>query len=244
MEAVRQQQVSLLMGTVVSPGSPGQTAQLFTSQPPQLESVTAWKFTSEDGWTLSLEPGAATLSVGSAYTTVQDFAERWNAILRALQGPAGHVSRCDRIGVRYLDLIELGPTPDPSWASWLKPEITGWLGSNMIGSDSDVYFSITQSQLSARPFGPFAHLRYDVTGLVRHGLVPPGTAMPFEPLSQPLTLDSKTFLIDLDLFVEGHQPFVAEGLVSQFRALHSQIDSFFRWSLTPEGEEHFGVVRA
>jgi len=30
-------------------------------------------------------------------------------------------------------------------------------------------------------------------------------------------------------------------LMGQFTALHTQIDALFRWSLTREGEEHFGL---
>jgi uncharacterized protein (TIGR04255 family) len=74
--------------------------------------------------------------------------------------------------------------------------------------------------------------------------VPTGTALAFEPLSLPLTLQSDHFLLEIDLFVEGRQPFHVQQLTEQFRTLHGELDAFFRWSFTREGERQFGLVEA
>jgi uncharacterized protein (TIGR04255 family) len=57
----------------------------------------------------------------------------------------------------------------------------------------------------------------------------------------PGPIENPAFLLDIDLFVEGHQPFDGEELARQVTLLHDQIDRFFRWSLTPAGEEYFGL---
>jgi uncharacterized protein (TIGR04255 family) len=57
-----------------------------------------------------------------------------------------------------------------------------------------------------------------------------------EPLAVP------SFILDIDIFSAGPQPFDAPSLATQFRAYHSEIDRFFRWSLAPDGEARFGVV--
>jgi uncharacterized protein (TIGR04255 family) len=75
----------------------------------------------------------------------------------------------------------------------------------------------------------------EVQGIIRHGVAPAGSAVPgFET-----QLERDSFLLDLDLFVLGVQPFDPSALHEQFATLHGQIDRFFRWSLTDEGAEHF-----
>jgi len=98
--------------------------------------------------------------------------------------------------------------------------------------------SITQTQLTAPPLGGSCR----TTG--RH----PGDRAPwlhprehYGPGSLPEQVASAAFLLDVDLFVEGHQPLDAEELARQLTVLHDQIDRFFRWSLTLAGEEYFGL---
>jgi uncharacterized protein (TIGR04255 family) len=57
----------------------------------------------------------------------------------------------------------------------------------------------------------------------------------------PAQTTSSAFLLDIDLFVDGHQPFEADELSRQITMLHDQIDRFFRWALAPAGEEYFGL---
>ena len=61
------------------------------------------------------------------------------------------------------------------------------------------------------------------------------------PDVMPGQIDDAAFLLDIDLFIEGHQPFDAEELPRQIAMLHDQIDRFFRWALTSAGEEYFGL---
>jgi len=60
-------------------------------------------------------------------------------------------------------------------------------------------------------------------------------------LNPPRTLKQNAYLLDVDMFIQANQNFEVTNLVAQFRLLHEQIDSFFRWSLTEQGAEHFGL---
>jgi uncharacterized protein (TIGR04255 family) len=231
LEQVQQHQLNVLLGPTGPSSSPATTMS------------TIWKFSNDQGWILALEAGSATLAVGAAYESVADLAERLSQVASALVDTLD-VQRCDRIGVRYVDLMELDdPTgEDWRWTEWFRPELRGWLGNEILGEDTMLFAHLTQSQLTSPPTGVFAGGPGPINGIVRHGIVPPGTAIPITPLAPPLQLTETRFLLDQDFFIEAHQAFDVDRLVDQFRRLHSEIESFFRWALTASGEQHFGVV--
>ena len=218
------QQVSLL----VSPGAPAQ-AESQTSR--------SWRFTDDDGWALSLAADAATLSVGPQYGSFQDFAQRFRSILSAL-AEAGGVTRCDRLGVRYINIAEVPVASPTEWRDWFRAELTGWSTANVIGDDTTLITSLTQTQLTARPVGDLSGPPVDIQGIIRHGYIPPNTTVPGVVPIQP---QGAAFLLDMDLFVEAPQPFDVESLTTQLNLLHGQIDGFFRWALARGGEAYFGV---
>jgi uncharacterized protein (TIGR04255 family) len=78
----------------------------------------------------------------------------------------------------------------------------------------------------------------DVTARIRHGFVPAGTEVRLDA-SLMSTVEQNSYVIDIDIFVQAPQPFEPTALLAQFTALHSQIDTFFRWSLTEEGMQYF-----
>lgn len=199
-----------------------------------------WRFTGDDQWTLALEPGAASLFVGNEYRGIEDFSNRFSRILTALQ-ETQRVRRCDRLGVRYLNVVESPPGDGRAWARWFEPALTGWIGSGLLGEETQLHSALTQSEISAKPSGPFAGAPADVQALIRHGVVPAGTDIPLES-GVMRRVEQESYVLDLDLFIQAPQHFVPTLLVNQFAALHAQIDAFFHWSLTEEGEEHFGVV--
>lgn len=232
----RAQQMPLL-------GAPGATVTAFTTGFFG-ETTFAWKFTNDEGWILSLEPaaGTATLSVGRGYQGWADFAQKWRTILAALAGPTGGVKRCDRVSVRYLDLIVPEPPPSRRWLTLIRPELSGWIGVNIFRPGAQLWSQLTESQVRAKAFGAFEGLPVTIQGTIQHGLVPMGTKIGFEPLTEPLSLATETFVLDIDLHVEGRQTFDSGVLTDQFATLHEQIDAFFRWALTSAGEAQFGVV--
>jgi uncharacterized protein (TIGR04255 family) len=225
MQQAQVQQLQLVIG----PGAPASAAG---------ESTQHWVFTDDAGSTLELAPDTATLAMDHRYQGVEDFSNRFRAVLEALAGPAG-VRRCTRLGVRFLNVAVVPPgRDDTAWRDWFRPELVGWIGSNIFSPGTTLVASIMQTQLSASPVGDLSGPPVDVQGVVRHGYVPPGTLLPGVP---PLPLERQGYLLDLDLFIDAPQRLDAADLSAQFGVLHQQIDRFFRWTLTPAGEEYFGL---
>jgi uncharacterized protein (TIGR04255 family) len=217
------QSVSIVFG----PGAPAPAG----GQPTRI-----WQFSDDAGWLFALAPDNASLSIDSQYGSFEEFDERFRAILHALSEVAG-VTRCDRLGVRYVDLAEVDPTNSGAWRDWFRPELTGWGATDALAPGTTLVASIAQSQLTATPTGDLSGPPFDVQAVIRHGYVPQGSVIPGLQL-QPA---SAAFLLDMDLFVEGAQEFDVEALADQLHVLHEQIDRFFRWTLAPNGEAYFGV---
>jgi uncharacterized protein (TIGR04255 family) len=198
------------------------------------ESIT-WKLTNDQGYLATIGAGSASLSIGTDYTNVGDFAGALRRVLDALA--VVHVPRCDRLGVRYLSLAEDLPGDQGAWRRWFRPEILGWVGSEVPAAGS-LANSMAQVQLSQPAVGDLKGPPGDVQAVVRHGVVPRGTLVPGVP---PITVEATSYLLDLDVFAVGHQRFDSEAVLEQFALFHAQIDRFFYWSLTEEGGEHFGL---
>jgi uncharacterized protein (TIGR04255 family) len=218
------QQLSLLVG----PGGPATS---------ETQTTRTWRFTDDAGWALVVAADSATLSIGPQYGSFEEFHTRFRVVVDALRDVGG-IPRCDRLGLRYVDIAETPPGNEGAWRSWFRPELTGWPATSVVGPTTRVITSITQTQLAAAPVGELAGPPVDIQAIVRHGYIPPGTLVP-GVLPQQTT--DAAFLIDIDLFVDGHQVFDADELSRQITMLHDQIDRFFRWTLATAGEEHFGL---
>ncbi len=222
MESVREQRLDLVLG-------PGGAAV-----PPQLDAPQqSWRFTDGAGWTLVVSPHEATLAVGSEYESVDEITGRFRAVIGALVDGL-RIRRCLRLGVRYINLIDLPPDDDELWPGWLRPDFVGWVGGDLL--TAQLVASVSQTQVAAPADEP-AGIPAPIQGFIRHGLVPANTVMP--GLSAPI--DGRSYLVDIDLFVEAPQVMSEEELGRQFVVLHGHIDRFFRWTLTPAGEERFGL---
>jgi len=224
MEQEQVQQVSLLVG----PGGPAAS---------ETQTARTWRFTDDAGWALVVSADSATLSIGPQYGNFEEFRTRFRTILEALEGSIA-VARCDRLGLRYVDIAELPPGDEGAWHRWFRPELTGWSATSVVGGDTRLVTSITQTQLAAPPVGDLSGPPVDIQAIVRHGFIPANTMVPGMFPTQP---QNSAYLLDVDLFVEGHQPFDPEELSRQITMLHDQIDRFFRWTLTPDGETYFGL---
>ena len=224
MASVQQQEINLLLG-------PGGVAA-----PLQVEGRTGWRFSDDGGWSVTIGPDIATLAVGSEYGSVSEIAKRFEAVVSALA--ASGVRRCMRLGVRYINVADVPPGDEDGWRSWFRPELLGWVGGNMLGGD--LVASVTQTQIAGPHDGEWAHLPAGVQGIIRHGYVPPNTVVPGMP---PQSVAGSGYLIDIDLYIEAHQTMSPAALRHQFDLLHSQIDRFFLWTITEDGELHFGLRR-
>ncbi|WP_433164676.1 TIGR04255 family protein [Kribbella sp. CA-247076] len=202
---------------------------------PQATANKVTHFKTDDGWSFELSAGAAALTATpSAYKSARTFAERLRQGLVALSTVPG-LSRCTRLGVRYVNIAPVFAS-STEWTDWFKPELLGWARPGLLAPDTELAAMITETRTNSRMGGSLAWAS-KIEGVIRHGYAPKGSVL---PLSQPQPLDETSFILDLDLFVTEHQPWDAEVLVEQYIALHSQIETFFYWTLTDKGKEVFG----
>ena len=106
----------------------------------------------------------------------------------------------------------------------------------MVDDETVLETGLSQVSLRSPAAGSFTG-PVEIRANIQHGLVPAGSGIPGNP---PITTSTRSYIISVDVFCEAAQPFHPAGLRNQFEELHSEIDAFFRWSLTEEGEEHFG----
>jgi uncharacterized protein (TIGR04255 family) len=218
------QQMSLLVGPAGPAASEPQTAR-------------TWRFSDDVGWALVVSADSATLSIGPQYGDFDEFRTRFRTIVDALEDTS-RLPRCDRLGLRYVDIAEVPPGDDDAWRRWFRPELTGWTATDVVSADTRLVTSIAQTQLATPPVGELSGPPVDIQAIVRHGYIPANTVVPGVLPAQP---QNPAYLLDVDLFVEGPQPFEAEELARQVTILHDQIDRFFRWTLTADGEIYFGL---
>ncbi len=204
-------------------------------QPPVITGGVAYELTDDDDRIVTIGGGSATLSVGAAYEGVEEFAGRMEAVLAVLAEEA-RIPRCDRLGARYLTVVEQPPGHEAGWKEWFRRELTGWAASGVLDDETRLEAGLNQVSLRSPAASSFAGPA-EIRANIQHGLVPSGSGIPGNP---PITTSAWSYIISMDLFCETAQPFDPVGLRSQFEELHSEIDSFFRWSLTPAGEKHFG----
>lgn len=216
------QQVALLVG----PGGASAAGSPATQ---------VWQFDDGAGWTLNLSADTATLSVGPQYGDFGEFSTRFRAALAALAEGAG-VIRSDRLGIRYVNIAEIPPGDPAAWQRWFRQELTGWPATDTVADGTHLVTTLTQSQLTAPPIGELAGPEAEIQAIVRHGLVPANTMVPGVLPTEPR---GPAFLLDIDIFTEGPQPFVPDELSRQLTMLHDQIDRFFFWALTDEGGAYF-----
>lgn len=208
-------------------------------QPPAAQATVSWKFTDDSGWTAIVEPGSSSLSVGGTYTDIGEFARRVRDLLAALHQAVG-VIRCDRLGVRFINIAQI--SPGDRWTHWFRPELTGWIGTNILAETARLESSISQTILRGRGVGVLPQTPHETQAIVRHGVLPPGTAIPVATLMPLEPLATTGFILDIDTFIAGPQTFDIKQLHEQFIGLHDQINRFFRWCLAEEGVTHFQLA--
>jgi uncharacterized protein (TIGR04255 family) len=213
------QQIELLVG----PAGPAASSA---------QSGTIHVFTDDDGWSLQVTTQSATLSVdGGNYRGVDDFRRRLEAVWVALREAVG-VRRCDRLGVRYLDIIQLD---GEEWADWFRPEIVGLASPTLSG---DVLTStLAETRLRSDHSEAFAGQSGQIEGIIRHGVVPAGSLMQGIP---PRPIGQRSFILDMDTFVAAAEPFDPNRLAEQFSELHANVDKVFHWAVTEAGRKQFG----
>lgn len=213
------QQIDLLVG----PAGPAASSS---------QSGTIYIFTNDDGWTLQVTTQSATLSVdGINYRGVADFRQRLETVWAALRDAAA-VRRCDRLGVRYLDIV---PLDGPDWADWFRPEIVGLASPALSGGV--LVSALSEARLQSDLSGVFAGQSGQLEGVIRYGVVPAGSVMTGIP---PRPIGQRSFILDMDAFVTAAEPFDPQRLAEQFSDLHANVEKVFHWAVTDAGREQFG----
>lgn len=187
--------------------------------------VVVHSFTNDTGWTLTVTPSSAALSVGSEYQGINDFAERFEHVVNALNSK-GRFNRCTRLGVRYLDLVDI--EADPEWHRWFRPEFVGL-------ADPAVAPNLVQTLTEVRLRSVAGEMPVD--GVLRYGVVPADSVLIGVP---PRKVAERSYLFDMDMSVEPQHNVRPSALPDLFRTLHAGLEDVFHWSLTTAGKARFG----
>lgn len=199
---------------------------------PSAQSSTLWVFTDDAGWTLQVSVGSATLTVdGEHYRGVADFRQRLERVWTALRDH-GQVRRCDRLGVRYLDLVEL---VDDDWARWFRSEVVGLAAPSLSGSS--LGSTLTETRLQVDSAEVLGDADIQIHGVIRHGVIPAGSTLQGVP---PRTIARQSFLFDMDVSVAAAERFDPVRLAQHFGSLHAELEKVFHFIITEDGRTHFG----
>ncbi|MBI3183996.1 MAG: TIGR04255 family protein [Myxococcales bacterium] len=182
---------------------------------------TRWRFVDQSGeWTVSLTPDFVALET-TRYTSRADFFSRFGAVVEQVHThfKPGLV---ERIGVRYIDRIDHDGLAEIS--NLVRGELSGVLQSPFraaaVHALSEHIFEIDSARLLAR------------WGILRANRTVDPAAI--EPIEQP------SWLLDLDMFRVGKQPFVPRAIVAEARGYAERIYCFFRWAVTPAFLTRYG----
>lgn len=201
------------------------------------EETLSWHFSDDDGRLVVVGPNIVTLSMAKQYAGFTDFEKRFRSILKTMKEVV-RLSRLERLAIRFLDLVPASETEDENSSDWFQTEIAGWNRSALITKSTRLQSSMAQLHLVTTPSDELSLFPAEAQAVIRFGVVPKGSVVQGIP---PVEVGTRSFLLDMDIFVTAPQPYDVEAATEQLRVLHGQADRFFRWSLTPAGEKHFGL---
>lgn len=192
---------------------------VITPQGPQSTEGTIWRFYDRTNqWKLSLASGFLALDT-SAYTSRDDFLERFGRALRALEQHIG-IGVFDRLGVRYVDRIQERDATFGSISELFRPEVLGMLavdpgaGGELHIAVSENLFHLGETKMRAR----CASVPKDMT-------VDPSILEP---------INARSWVLDLDMFSEGRRDFDLDVVLKNARDYAAAVYRFFRWSASNE----------
>ncbi|MEO1741294.1 MAG: TIGR04255 family protein [Cyanobacteria bacterium J06629_9] len=190
---------------------------------PSISDQMIWRFVDSKGlWRVSLGTDFLSLETNE-YLGRSVFLERLESILKDLEE---HVkpSMNSRFGLRYINRINCENIEHIS--QFVRPEVAGIITSEF---EKNVHQSISES----------IFLLPENQGriLTRWGLVSANTTI--DPiLVEPV--DSRSWILDLDVSTSIRKEFDVEGLMSDAKRFSERIYTFFRWAVTEDFLKHFG----
>jgi len=185
---------------------------------------TDWVFADKTGH-YSLVVGEQMLAfVTSAYTTFEDFAERMQGLLHLVHDVV-KISGVERLGLRYVDLIE--PTPEKPLSHFLESCVLG-LSLEELGTRIT---SFSQTVMETAP-----HRKLVVRTSERPGgmVIPPDLLSLQLKLRKPNALKKPFGVLDLDHYAEYPEPedYDSARIIENLWELHDVVDQAFRKATT------------
>jgi uncharacterized protein (TIGR04255 family) len=201
-----------------------QMALAFGPQGPiQQEHGILWRLQEADaGWSVVLAPDFMAIETAH-YTSRADFMARWDKAMNAVQALA-NPAVFERLGIRYVNRLT-GDDATVNLPRLVRSEILGPLAielpeaSTADSSATQIHFKLNDLQMQ-----------------VRWGRVPGGLLM--APGVQPV--DESSFLLDLDVYMEGITPFDTTRITEISRTSADHAYRFFRWAVEDEFITRFG----
>lgn len=195
-----------------------QVAVKFSDKGVEPAGETLWRFNDREGaWSAVLGEGALTLE-SRKYTSIDDFAGRFEKLLNAATKHLGIEERT-RLGLRFInEMRSPSATKLSDWAELLNPKFIGYGGAaELLDGTIEHAFSEIQSK------------RADGTLAIRHGLL---TGTTVEPRASDRQVEQGPFyLLDLDYFDGAEGDLDIAGMLAQVRSYNESIYQFFRWAL-------------
>jgi uncharacterized protein (TIGR04255 family) len=185
---------------------------------------TDWVFADKAGHS-SLVVGEQSLAlVTSAYTTFEDFAVRMEVLLRLVHEVV-KISGVERLGLRYVDLIE--PTAEKPLSYFLESSVLG-LSLEKLGTRIS---SFSQTVMETSP-----NRKLIVRMTERPGglIIPPDLLSLQLKLRKPTGLEQPFGILDLDHYAEfpETEDYDTAGVMDNLGELHDIVDQAFRKATT------------
>ncbi|WP_136661825.1 TIGR04255 family protein [Nitratireductor sp. XY-223] len=183
-----------------------------------------WRFfDAHRQWRVSLTTTFISIET-RAYTSRDDFIDRFGKILKALQDTIGPNYQ-QRIGVRYVDRIS--GEPFKKLGDLVRPELAGFASSPL---RKYVLQSLHESQCEVE----------EGTLIARWGMLPDGGT--HDPDLMP-PINEPSWMLDIDVFrdsKQGAEPFDADVIRDEAYSCATRVYSFFRWAVTEEFLKEYG----
>jgi uncharacterized protein (TIGR04255 family) len=174
-----------------------------------------WRFVSEDGnWVFAVAPDFIGLET-RAYRRFEEFEQRAARVLDLVTS-ALRVSRCLRLGLRYVNEIEHPKAVRVSdWKRFLREELLGIAGGDLLAD------RVTQA---------LQQIQVDLDGgklTIRHGYLRRSNGQ-------------SQYLLDLDAYDDSHKAFSPGEVLKSMRGYKEEIWTVFRNSITDELVDYLG----
>jgi uncharacterized protein (TIGR04255 family) len=177
-----------------------------------------WRLSNLDNsWTVVIARDFLAIET-SRYTSRDDFLEHFEQVLEAMTEADLSPVVSDRLGIRYIDRIE-GEEMISDLPLLVRRELLG-VGDVELPESSEIVGSMSQTQLRID----------DLQIRAGWGLLPPNAIM----LPGIDGVDTKTWVLDVDVYTERVTPFSIQDVVSETKVAADHAYRFFRWAVTDE----------